>query len=57
MYFFRTFKESTAPYKVHNMGLRYIKEGGIHFMYRTSTLCPAQEKNAGDLEIGHEYTC
>ncbi len=25
-------------------------------MYRTSTLCPAQEKNAGDLEIGHEYT-
>ncbi len=25
MYFFRTFKQSTAPYKVHNMGLRYIK--------------------------------
>ncbi len=25
MYFFRTFKKSTAPYKVHNMGLRYIK--------------------------------
>ncbi len=25
MYFFRTFKISTAPYKVHNMGLRYIK--------------------------------
>jgi hypothetical protein len=24
MYFFRTFKKSTAPYKVHNMGLRYI---------------------------------
>ncbi len=23
--FFRTFKKSTAPYKVHNMGLRYIK--------------------------------
>ncbi len=23
MYFFRTFKKSTAPYKVHNMGLRY----------------------------------
>ncbi len=22
MYFFRTFKKSTAPYKVHNMGLR-----------------------------------
>ncbi len=22
---FRTFKKSTAPYKVHNMGLRYIK--------------------------------
>ena len=22
--FFRTFKKSTAPYKVHNMGLRYI---------------------------------
>ena len=26
MYFFRPFKKSTAPYKVHNMGLRYIKE-------------------------------
>ncbi len=25
MYFFRTFKKSTAPYKVHNMGFRYIK--------------------------------
>jgi hypothetical protein len=25
MYFFRTFKKSIAPYKVHNMGLRYIK--------------------------------
>ncbi len=25
MYFFRTFKKSTAQYKVHNMGLRYIK--------------------------------
>jgi hypothetical protein len=25
MYFFRTFKKSTALYKVHNMGLRYIK--------------------------------
>ena len=25
MYFFRTFKKSTAPYKVQNMGLRYIK--------------------------------
>jgi hypothetical protein len=25
MYFFRTFKKSTAPYKVHNMGLWYIK--------------------------------
>ncbi len=24
MYFFRTFKKSTAPYKVHNMGLQYI---------------------------------
>ncbi len=24
MYFFRTFKKSTAPYKVHNMGLLYI---------------------------------
>ncbi len=22
---FRTFKKSTAPYEVHNMGLRYIK--------------------------------
>ncbi len=26
MYFFRTFKKSTAPYKVHNVGLRYIKK-------------------------------
>ena len=26
MYFFRTFKKSTAPYKVHNMGLRYINQ-------------------------------
>ncbi len=26
MYFFRTYKKSTAPYKVHNMGLRYIKK-------------------------------
>jgi hypothetical protein len=26
MYFFRTFKKSTALYKVHNMVLRYIKE-------------------------------
>jgi hypothetical protein len=25
MYFFKTFKKSTAPYKVHYMGLRYIK--------------------------------
>jgi hypothetical protein len=25
MYFFRTFKKSTAPYNVLNMGLRYIK--------------------------------
>ncbi len=25
MYFFRTLKKSIAPYKVHNMGLRYIK--------------------------------
>ncbi len=25
MYFFRTFKKSRALYKVHNMGLRYIK--------------------------------
>ncbi len=24
-YLFRTFKKSTAPFKVHNMGLRYIK--------------------------------
>jgi hypothetical protein len=31
MYFFRTFKKSTAPYKVHNMGLRYIK----NFLFAT----------------------
>jgi hypothetical protein len=29
MYFFRTFQKSTVPYKVHNMGLRYIKDGSI----------------------------
>ncbi len=33
MYFFRTFKKSTAPYKVHNMGLRYIK---IYIGYKHS---------------------
>jgi hypothetical protein len=31
MYFFKTFKKSTAPYKVHNMGLRYIKKIIEHF--------------------------
>jgi hypothetical protein len=31
------------------------KVRGIHFMYRTLTLCPADEKNAGDLENGHEF--
>jgi hypothetical protein len=30
------------------------KEGGTHFMYRTCSLFPAHEKDAGDLEIGHE---
>jgi hypothetical protein len=29
MYFFRTFQKSTAPYKVHNMGLRYKHSGGL----------------------------
>ncbi len=29
LYFFRTFKKSTAPYKVHNMGPRYIKRLAI----------------------------
>ncbi len=33
MYFFRTFKKSTAPYKVHNMGLRYIKYYNIIYKY------------------------
>jgi hypothetical protein len=35
MYFFRPFKKSTAQYKVHNMGLRYIKAlyGRRHKMY------------------------
>ncbi len=31
MYFFRTFKKSTAPYKVHNMGLRYIKDPKLQY--------------------------
>ncbi len=30
------------------------KVGGIHFISHTGTLLPAHEKNAGDLEIGHE---
>jgi hypothetical protein len=30
------------------------KVGGIHFMYHKRTLCPAHEKNAGDLWNGHE---
>jgi hypothetical protein len=29
MYFFRTFKKSRVLYKVHNMGLRYIKKNYI----------------------------
>ncbi len=29
MYFFRTFKKSTAPYKVHNMGRWYIKKDSV----------------------------
>ena len=33
MYFFRTFKKSTTPYKVHNMGLRYIKLPMYSFLY------------------------
>jgi hypothetical protein len=33
MYFFRTFKKSTAPYKVHNMGLRYTKVVMIQIVY------------------------
>ena len=36
MYFFRTFKKSTAPYKVHNMGLRYIKIVSIRVGYQFS---------------------
>ncbi len=41
MCFFRTFKKSTAPYKVHNMGLRYIKvershlRGFCHYPHRS----------------------
>jgi hypothetical protein len=30
------------------------KVGGIHFISHTGTFLPAHEKNAGDLEIGHE---
>jgi hypothetical protein len=33
MYFFRTFKKSTAPYNVHNMGLRYIKSIYVNVQY------------------------
>jgi hypothetical protein len=37
VYFFRTFKKSTALYKVHYMGLRYIKlpsQGYLFFIWR-----------------------
>jgi hypothetical protein len=33
MYFFRTFKKSTVLYKVHNMGLRYIKNYTLKTVY------------------------
>jgi hypothetical protein len=35
MYFFRTLNKSTALYKVHNMGLRYIKLS----LYQPSEQC------------------
>jgi hypothetical protein len=33
MYFFRTFKKSTVPYKVHNMGLQYKKRVFLHAIH------------------------
>ncbi len=39
MYFFRTIKKSTAPYKVHNMGLRYIKEIMKNFLIKDFLIC------------------
>ncbi len=50
MYFFRTFKKSTAPYKVHNMVLRYIKYGGrspkfnVHWDLNTRALLVSKDK-------------
>jgi hypothetical protein len=38
MYFFTTFKKSTAPYKVHNMGLRYIKYIGYRYSKSKSAM-------------------
>jgi hypothetical protein len=44
MNFFRTFKKSTAPYKVHNMGLRYIKV--IYVIHINVILFNLSEKHA-----------
>jgi hypothetical protein len=50
MYFFRTFKKSTVPYKVHNMGLRYIKSTFTVWV----EFCPAQKSSlSSSLWIGH----
>jgi hypothetical protein len=43
--FFRTFKKSTAPYKVHNMGLRYIKRLTYSFK-----LLPKTKKKEKELD-------
>jgi hypothetical protein len=38
IYFFRTFKKSTVPYKVHNMGLRYINSRDYDILFRSTIL-------------------
>jgi hypothetical protein len=46
MYFFRTFKKSTAPYKVHNMGLRYIK-----YCKRPNRFCSLYFRDGGHKQL------
>jgi hypothetical protein len=55
MYFFRTFKKSIEPYKVHNMGLRYINttvyvpssELGLPQPVSRKRVCPSPNQRVG----------
>jgi hypothetical protein len=46
MYFFRTFKKLTVLYKVHNMGLRYIKTARILGRYHINKEKEAKNQNS-----------